>query len=165
MAQNELIQELHYDPVNGTFTRLKSNRTVKAGEIAGAIITLAHHSKQYVRIGVFGKYFYAHRLAFLYMLGRWPIGDIDHINQNSLDNSWTNLRECSHKENGKNQKKYNTNTSGHTGIHQRKNGKWRVRICVEGKHINVGTFNTYDLAGLARKNAEKVYDFHKNHGK
>lgn len=70
MTQNELIQELHYDPVNGTFTRLKSNRAVKAGEIAGAIITLAHHSKQYVRISVFGKYFYAHRLAFLYMLGR-----------------------------------------------------------------------------------------------
>lgn len=164
MTLYELKRELYYDPLSGDFFRLRSSRSVKAGDIAGTIVTLSQHSKQYVRVGVFGRYFLAHRLAFFYMLDRWPDGDIDHINQNSFDNSWSNLRECSHAENGRNQKKYLTNTSGCTGIKQRESGKWRARIFVKGKHINLGSFNTYELAADARKVAEKTYDFHQNHG-
>ena len=165
MNLDELKNELQYDLLTGDFFRLKTFRAVKAGDIAGTEVSLSQHHKRYMRIGVFGKYFPAHRLAFFYMLGRWPIGDIDHINQDSLDNRWENLRECSHAENGRNQKKYLNNTSGCTGIQQRISGNWRARIFVNGKHINLGTFGSYELAATARKLAENSYDFHQNHGK
>lgn len=165
MNLDNLRKELEYDPITGKFFRLRTHRTVKAGDVAGAIVTLSQHSKQYVRLSVFGKYYQAHRLAWFYMLGSWPVGDIDHINQDSLDNRWENLRDCSHAENGRNQKKYLTNTSGRTGIHLRKSGNWRARIFAEGKHINLGTFSSYELAVAARSLAESTYDFHENHGK
>lgn len=164
MNLDDLKQQLYYDPLSGDFFRLKTFRTVKAGDVAGTVVTLSKHCKQYVRVGVFGKYFPAHRLAFFYMLGQWPTEDIDHINQDSLDNRWENLRECSHAENGRNQKKYQNNTSGRTGIRQRESGKWRARIFIKGKHINLGTFSSYELAADARKIAERTYDFHQNHG-
>lgn len=165
MNLDNLKEELDYDPASGKFFRLKTRRSVKVGDVSGTVVTLSQHTKQYVRVGVLGKYYPAHRLAFFYMLGRWPLGDVDHINQDSLDNRWENLRECSHAENGRNQKKYLSNTSGHTGIHLRESGKWRARIFAEGKHINLGTFSSYELAVAARALAESTYDFHENHGK
>ena len=161
----ELKAELEYKPLTGLFYRLKTHRAVKAGDIAGGIHRLANHDKAYVRVGIFGRYISAHRLAWFYMTGIWPTKDIDHINQNSLDNTWGNLRECSHQENGKNQKKYTNNSSGVMGVHLRPSGKWRARIFHKGKHINLGHFDSIDAAIAARKLASKEYGFHENHGK
>lgn len=160
----DLKNEVEYEPLTGLFYRLKTHRKVKAGDIAGSIHQLSHHPKAYIRIGIFGKPVSAHRLAWFYMTGSWPTGDIDHINQNSLDNRWENLRECSHQDNGKNQKKYINNTSGVVGVHLRSSGKWRARIFHQGKHINLGQFDSFDAAVAARDIASKGYGFHENHG-
>jgi len=50
-------------------------------------------------IGLLGKRYYAHRLAWLYVYGVWPDGDTDHINRNKHDNRIANLRSCSRSEN------------------------------------------------------------------
>lgn len=160
----KLKQEVEYDPLTGIFYRLKTHRAVKKGDIAGCAQQLANHTKTYIRISILGKYYAAHRLAWFYMTGTWPTGEIDHINQDSLDNSWKNLRDCSHQVNGKNQKKYLSNTSGVVGVHQRSSGKWRARIFHQGKHINLGHFNSFDEAVAARNLANKEYGFHENHG-
>lgn len=164
LTHKALKGEVEYKPLTGLFYRLKTHRTVKAGDVAGGIHQLSQHPKSYIRIGVLGKYYSAHRLAWFYMTGQWPVRDIDHINQDSLDNRWANLRECSHQENGQNQKKYTNNTSGTTGVHLRSSGKWRARIFYKGKHINLGNFDSFDAAVLARKNAAKELGFHENHG-
>jgi hypothetical protein len=161
---NKLKEELEYNPVTGHFTRLKSHRTVKAGDIAGCVSQKSNHPKCYIKISVLGRYYKAHRLAWFYMTGSWPTGEIDHINQNSLDNSWENLRVVSHAVNGKNQKKYINNTSGHTGVSQRPSGKWRARIYHKGVHINLGHYTTYEEAVESRKKAAKELGFHENHG-
>lgn len=162
MTQDELKQKLHYDPKTGIFTHLKTHRTVKAGDIAG------HSDKSkngYIKISIGnGKYLLAHRLAFLYMWGYIPEGEVDHIDHNTTNNSWNNLRIVSHHENGKNQKQYITNSSGITGIRQRKSGKWRARIYHKGKHIDLGTYIDKNDAINARKQAEILYKFHNNHG-
>ena len=165
LTLEKLKQEVEYKPLTGLFYRLKTHRTVKVGDIAGGNHRLSNHSKEYVRVGVLGKYYAAHRLAWFYMTGAWPTKNIDHINQNSLDNRWVNLRECSHQENGKNQKKYINNTTGVTGVQLRPSGKWRARIYHQGKHISLGNFASFEDAVAARELAHKEYGFHENHGK
>ncbi len=162
MNQAELKEQLHYDPCTGIFTRLRTFRSVKAGDIAGH----ADHKTRYgyIRISVCGASYQAHRLAFLYMWGYIPEEEIDHIDHNTGNNMWTNLRIVSHKENGKNQKKYTSNTSGITGVRQRENGKWRARIYFESKHIQLGDYINKEDAVSARKDAEIKYKFHRKHG-
>lgn len=66
---------------------------------------------------------------------------VDHINCNRLDNRRENLRAATHGQNQQNSTKYKSNTSGHKGVHYRKeSGKWRARIQVEGKRLHLGDF-------------------------
>lgn len=162
---DDLKKELEYQPDSGNFIRLVTRTNSPKGSAVGCMSKLDSHDTYYIRIGVLGRYYKAHRLAFFYMTGRWPKGQIDHIDHNSLNNAWNNLREVTSLENGKNQKKYISNTSGVTGVRQRSNGKWRARIYHEGVHIDLGTFIAFEDAVEARQNAEKRYGFHENHGK
>ena len=52
-----------------------------------------------------GKMYYpfVHRLVWAVYYGRWPVGQLDHINGDRLDNHIENLREVSHSENQLNQ--------------------------------------------------------------
>lgn len=163
LTQDKLKEELYYDPNTGNFYRLKTFKNTKKGQIAG--YTDHKYRYGYVKISVLGKYYQAHRLAFLYMLGKLPPKhiEVDHIDHNTSNNVWNNLRLVNHKDNGKNQKKYSCNTSGITGITIR-NNKYRVRIYVDGKHISIGTYLTIEDAIKNRKIAEYTYNFHNNHG-
>lgn len=59
-----------------------------------------------------GKTVVLHRLLFPDMDGF----EIDHINGDKLDNRRANLRTCTHQQNGFNQKRLETNTSGYIGV-------------------------------------------------
>lgn len=82
---------------------------------------------------------------------------VDHINGDKSDNTLANLRICTPSQNGKNIKKKTSNTSGQAGVSLRKSGKWRARIVVDRKEINLGMFNTFEQAKKARIRAEKKY--------
>ena len=58
----------------------------------------------YIQIRFDGKFYMAHRLAWLITNGAWPIEHIDHINGVHDDNCITNLREASHSLNLQNQR-------------------------------------------------------------
>lgn len=72
-----------------------------------------------------------------YVLG--VVGMVDHINGNSLDNRFENLRKVEIQDNNKNKVRYANNTSGHTGVTNR-NGKWQARININGKEVALGTY-------------------------
>ena len=74
---------LDYDSDTGIFTWLTDVGGVKIGQKAGS-----PHARGYEMIKVAGKSYLAHRLAFFWMTGRWPVRQIDHRNGNKLDNSW-----------------------------------------------------------------------------
>ena len=168
MNLDNLKKELEYDPITGKFFRLRTHRTVKAGDVAGAIVTLSQHSKQYVRLSVFGKYYQAHRLAWNTLHPDDLIGpdeEIDHINHDRTDNRGVNLRKVSKAENMRNKSLYRRNTSGVSGVgFMPEFNLWRARIRVAGGLIYLGCFNTFEAAVEARIAAEIKYDFHKNHG-
>jgi hypothetical protein len=75
--------------------------------------------------------------------GEIPKYEIDHKNRDRADNRISNLRDIPHSENRKNSKVYNTNTSGHTGVHFDKNrNMWMASIQVDHILIHLGRFIT-----------------------
>ncbi len=164
LTQEELKKQLHYDPNTGIFYRkIRSSNSVNIGDIAGCVVY--RKTNRYITICVLRKDHYAHRLAWLYMTGKFPDNEIDHINGDGSDNRWTNLRDVTRQNNMRNVKVLNNNTSGITGVYWNKQlGCWAVQIKVNMKQISLGTFGNMFDAACARKSAELFYGFHENHG-
>ena len=162
MNIEELKQALRYDEHSGDFVYLKklANR-IEMGDVAGYV----DKSTGYRRVTVFGKKYYAHRLAHFYMTGRFPVG-IDHIDGNKLNNRWSNLREADQGANNKNRSMNKNNTSGHTGVYwstDRK--KWIAFVNVNNRPVNLGGYTSIDDAISARNIANIEHGFHENHGR
>lgn len=85
-----------------------------------------------------------------------PIGVlVDHINGNTLDNSRSNLRFASAKENGRNHKA--KGSSGFNGVKKTSSG-WIAMIAPSGMEITLGTFADAEQAASAyNEAAKKVY--------
>jgi hypothetical protein len=161
--QDTLRLLFNYDPVTGELTnRVPRGPAAKIGEPSGGITLCGpkNSKKTYLRVCVDGRRLYSHRVIWMMMTGEFP-ECIDHIDGDSLNNKWSNLRNVSHRVNGKNQKIHSTNTSGHSGVTYRKDsGRWRSRIMVDDKMINLGTFKHKEDAIAARKEAEETHGFH-----
>jgi len=162
ITQSKLKEYVYYDPDTGEFTRLKDGAVnTRAGD---KINSLSTHG--YINSMINGKRYLMHRLAWLYVYGGFPIGDIDHINGDRKDNRISNLRVASALENSRNKKIPSNNTSGLMGVRWDKaRSKWRVLIGVKGFEVHLGRFTDKWDAMCARKSAERKYGFHENHGR
>lgn len=132
----------NYDPETGVFTRLIGVRGASIGSTVG---TPDKDGYCQISIGARSnrKLYKAHRLAWLYMTGSWPVMDIDHINGISCDNSWRNIRLATQKLNNANSKRRKDNKSGYKGVHwYSKKETWRAQITIDGKNIDLGYFSS-----------------------
>jgi hypothetical protein len=101
-------------------------------------------------MGIDGLNQYAHRLAWLWMIGEWPAEEIDHIDGNPLNNRWKNLRLATRGENQFNRGADYTNTSGYKGVTYHKQcRKWVARIGHKRKSYHLGLFETAKTAHAA----------------
>ncbi len=159
MTQERLKCVLSYDKNTGIFRRLIKTERVAVGEIVGG------KNNGYLIVAIDGTNYKLHRLAWLYVYGEFPSGDIDHINHDRADNRIVNLRDVTIAINNKNKTMFRNNTSGVTGVNFNKSkSSWDARISVCGERVNLGSFVQFHEAVNARKNAEVLYEFHKNHG-
>ena len=131
------VRELfEYNPETGEFIR----RVARGGERRGARVkTLT--DKGYLRIGIDGADYRAHRVAWLYVHGEWPADQLDHINGKRSDNRIANLRLASHAENSRNRYRSRNNTSGYKGVDFNR-GRWRALIGTGGKNLHLGYFSS-----------------------
>ena len=160
LTQERLKELFEYHPNTGLFVRLKSAGNAKAGDIAGCL-----SSGGYVRIKVDGTNRYGHRLAFLYMTGRFPQEQADHINHETADNRWVNLRAVTISENQHNRKLNINSKSGVSGVVWNKVAKkWVVKFRVDGKQQHFGCFDTVAEAVPVLNEARKLHGYHVNHG-
>lgn len=130
---------LRYDPETGVFTwlarvghdALRWNKRY-AGKEAGTL-----GSCEYRRIKIDGRFYKAHRLAWLYVKGEWPSGWIDHRDRDTLNNRWDNLRIASPSLNALNRSAISVRASG---------TRWIARIGWKGRRYYLGTFDTEEQA-------------------
>jgi hypothetical protein len=156
LTQKELKKYLHYDPDTGIFIWVaKPARKIDVGSVAGVLV-----SNGYYRIGLFGRSYKAHRLAWLYMEGYMPENYIDHIDRNPSNNRWNNLREVNHTCNTRNSKIPINNKTGIKGVSkQKRRKKWRAQISVNNTPIPLGHYVNKIDAVKARWEAEKKYGY------
>ena len=132
---------LHYDPITGIWTWLKDNYSVKSGDIAGSF----NHG--YCRIQIDEKKYGSHVLAWFYMTGEWPENLVDHINTNTRDNRWINLRKATSKQNQGNSNKRKDNSTGFKGVSFHKaSGKFVAQITINEKRVYLGIRTTPEEA-------------------
>lgn len=116
---------------------------------------------------IFDDVYRAHRVAFLWMVGRWP-DQVDHINGIRTDNRWDNLQEVTGQRNMMNKRIYSSNKTGVCGVTKRIGRKGQTTyvagIRIDGKRIHLIETKDFDLACQKRKEAEEKYGFHANHG-
>lgn len=99
-----------------------------------------------------------HRIIFIMTKGEIPEGmQIDHRDNNGLNNNPDNLRLASNTENTRNASKRMINPSSKLkGVCKHHTG-WRARITVDGKTISLGTFATEEIAHEAYVIAARKY--------
>lgn len=84
--------------------------------------------------------------------------DVDHINHNTRDNRRCNLRVCTHRENTFNKLTPSNNSSGHIGVSfSAPDKQYRAYIQKDGKFWEIGMFDNYEDAVVAREAAEKEW--------
>lgn len=145
---------LLYSPTDGSFVWRKSTaQCVQVGAAAGG-----YDAHGYLRIKIGGKCYKAHRLAWLYEYGEWPIGHLDHANGQRDDNRIANLRLATPAQNRRNSRRAKNNTSGFKGVTFHKgSGRWRASIQVDRRAVTLGGFVTAEDAYAAYVAAAKRY--------
>ena len=145
---------LTYNPATGVFTRrISCASNARAGSIAGWISGAGRRT-----IRVDKRHYYAARLAWLYVHGRWPTHEIDHINRVRDDDRLCNLREATHSQNNANCTVKSHNASGFKGIYfKRATGKWGASIRYGKKSYYLGYYTSPQLAHAAYAKAAKNF--------
>lgn len=139
LSSDYLKSCLSYDPRVAEFRWAINRGKMKAGQIAGTT-----NGNGYPQVMINRKIYLSHRLAWLYIYGRFPDKELDHINGDRADFRIVNLRECSHAENHQNrgkQKNGGKSTSEFPGVYMRREcKKWVSQISADGKNYYLGMF-------------------------
>ncbi len=176
MPVAELAKLVRYEPETGRFYWLARSPS-DFGSARGYAISVRRRppgsealnvgkGAGYLTAWIDGYNYYAHAVGWALTHGDWA-ELVDHIDGDRQNNKLSNLRAVTKSENAKNMKRFRTNTSGVTGVAlQKSTGKWIAQI--GGKKDGssyIGSFDKFEDAVAARKEAEKQRGFHPNHGR
>jgi hypothetical protein len=156
ITQEDLKKSVSYNPDTGEFIRLIASGYRGRHKVGTKIGSL--HRCGYVECMILGHRVLLHRLAFLYVTGKWPESEVDHIDGNRSNNAWSNLRQITHQANIQNQRKArgDNKSSKMLGCSFDKwSGKYVARIRSNGKYLNLGRFETAAEAHSAYLQAKR----------
>lgn len=150
MSADHVRHALHYCPETGVMTWLRPSKfhVEKAGAEAGGPMP-SQSGKLYHKISLGGRRYSRSRLAHLIMTGEWPSDCIDHINGNSLDDRWENLRSATVTQNAWNHKGRAKRSDLPMGVRIANSGRYVARIGFKKKLITIGTFDAVEDAAAA----------------
>lgn len=153
MLTAQRLRELFsYNKETGALTRLTDAGGRRAGSIAGSVSKDGR-----IQIYVDDKNYKAHRVIWLLVTGEWPVYDVDHIDGNPSNNSWSNLRDVPHHINQQNRhgatKSSTTKTAGVT----MNRGRYGTQIKIDGKRVWLGTYDTPEEAHAVYVKAKREH--------
>ena len=156
IAPETLQSILHYNPGTGEMRWKETvNSRAKAGDIAGTV----RDKGRYMSIGIFGKRYQVHRVAWSIFYRQWPINFIDHIDGNPSNNVLSNLRVATKRSNAENMKgPTSASSTGRLGVFKdTRSGKFVSQIRINGKRKSLGVFASVDAAYDAYLAAKRVF--------
>ncbi len=148
LPSQERLKELFDYREGQLFRKIDTAKNCKKGTIAGGL----NKGQRYYRVKIDKTQYQLHRVIY-----KWHFGNfnedffIDHINQNTLDNRVENLRLVTVRENAFNLK----NVRGCS--FNKKTGKYRSGIRVDGKTKMLGCYTTLEEAKNAYLKAKNVF--------
>jgi len=141
--------------------------TNRTGQEAGYLETKSDTANGYVRVYHRGRLYQAHRIVWLLHHGKWPDGEVDHIDGCHNNNRIENLRDVSPRENMYNRPMYKCNSTGYKGVYLLKSGRHAGRISAtiskDKKPYWLGYFRTKEDA--ARAYDRKAIELHGEHAR
>lgn len=116
-----------------------------------------NETDKYFILMINGRMYRNHRIVYFLSTGIDPIGfEVDHIDNNGLNNRPENLRLATHTDNQRNRGKPSNNTSGKKGVFYAKQvGKWCAQITINGRKFALGYFDDVELASRTYEQAAK----------
>ena len=146
MNRKQLKKKLRFDHTTGIFYIRKT------GNVTGMV-----NADLYIQIWIDKRKYLAQDLAWLYMYGCWPKRPVIHEDGVRQHNWIDNLQSSS------NEKKRKDSFTGVTGVSRdRRDHRWRAQITVARKQKNLGNYEKFEMAVLARFKAEQ--EFNRNQG-
>lgn len=156
----ELLRKLlRYEPDTGKLFWLprdreffKSDGSFRSwnSQFANRVAFTAIDRDGYNRGAVLQRAYYAHRVIWAMQAGAWPKEQIDHVDQNKLNNKWCNLREASISQNGANKASKPNSSSRYLGVSWNKQTKkWLAQIVKNGERVRLGLFVNEKDAAIA----------------
>jgi hypothetical protein len=152
LTQSRVKEMFDYNEETGVLTWRRQNGHKKAGALAGSM----EKKTGYMRVTLDRRQHTTHRVIWLYVHGKHPEHEIDHINGNRADNRICNLREATHAQNCQNRRKSCGKTSGFIGVKWNKARKvWSAAVFTNGKELYLGAFASAEAAYQAYVDAKR----------
>lgn len=155
LTAERLRELMRYDPETGIFTnRVTRGSRAQKGAVAGS-----PDSDGYLQIRIAGKNRKAHRLAVLYMTGRWPDELVDHWDGCTANNRWKNIRCATPAVNSQNMRRARSDSKTKLlgASFDAKRNKYLAQILIGGVKKNLGRFETAELAHAAYLDAKRKH--------
>lgn len=156
---------LRYEPETGKlFWRERPRELFQSDEdwkkwnarFAGSETFNVDNGLGYFKGRILGKNFLAHRIIWVMQTGLQPLNHVDHIDRDSRNNQWKNLRAATNAQNQANSCSRKGALSQYKGVcWDDSKQKWLSRIRVNGVRRHLGRFESEQEAALAYDEAAK----------
>lgn len=84
-----------------------------------------------------------------FILGASTLPEVDHKDRDPFNNQKENLRNCTRLQNAINRGPRKNSSSKYKGVSlDKKSGKWRAQIYINGKQYSIGSYNTAKEAAI-----------------
>lgn len=150
--RDELIAVLDYNLTTGVLTwkeRGTGRSYRRGGKVAGHL-----RKDGYIHVQIGRRSYYAHCVIWCLVTGAWPSSEVDHIDLDRSNNSWSNLRLATTSQNAF----ARGNKRAARGTEILPNGKYRARVGIKGRRIHLGCFESLEDAQAAyRAKAKELF--------
>lgn len=153
LTADRLRSLLTYNPETGEMRWIVSGHGRRTDRQCGFVCRFG-----YAKTKVDGRAYFNHRLAWLFVYGAFPLGDIDHIDGDKLNNRISNLRDVDRSTNLENQRKpWKKNKAMLLGVSSHgSKGRFQAQIQVRGIKTYLGLYDTPELAHSAYLSAKRM---------